>query len=75
MSANYKKFSECGVFNGCNRMLVKGDSRIMNPLMMGLEAKNPFKIPYNGMNVPPLVVDNTNVYNRLKSAYPQSYIN
>jgi len=75
MSGSYKKFSECGTFQGCNRLSLKGDSRIMNPLMMGLESPNPFKVKYNDMRVPPLVLTNDINYGKLNQAYPQKTIN
>jgi hypothetical protein len=51
-----------------------GDSRIMNPLMMGLEFRNKFRIPYNGMRVIPAVVTSDIDYSRVKNAYPQEKI-
>ena len=57
------------------KIIVKGDNRIMNPLMSGLEFSNPFKIPYNGMRKLPSVQTQELDYNRLKNAYPQERIN
>jgi len=68
---SYKKFSDCGKTYQCNLM---GDSRIMNPLMMGLEFRNKFRIPYNGMRVIPAVVTSDIDYSRVKNAYPQEKI-
>ena len=65
---SYKKFSECGKPLQYNLM---GESRIMNPLIVGLEFRNKFKIQNNEMRILPPVLTKNIDYSRLSSAYPQ----
>ena len=68
---SYKKFSECGKPIRCNLM---GDLIVMNPLMMGLEFKNKYRIPYNGMRILPPALTNNIDYSNITKAYPQEKI-
>jgi len=72
MSA-YKKFSEYGT-NGCGRASIKGESRIMNPIISGKVFTDPFKIPNNGMRVFPPVQTTALDYEKFSNAYPQSKV-
>lgn len=69
--SGYTKFENYGKFNRCT---LRGDNRVMNPLMLGLETVNPFRIPNNGMRVLPPVKTAELDYGRLANAYPQAKV-
>jgi len=72
--SGYTKFSEYGTFKGCGRASIKGDSRVMNPLMTGKVFTNPYKIPNNGMRVfAPSQTTSLN-HEQFSNAYPQAKI-
>lgn len=70
--SGYTKFEGYNQFSACGRGFLQGDTRIMNPLMSGNVIKNPFRLKYNDMRVPPLVPFQELNYNRMKTAYPQA---
>jgi hypothetical protein len=60
-------------FSACNNS-VRGESRIMLPVMLGLKSVNPYKVQYNDMRVLPPVQTSELNYDKFKNAYPQQKI-
>ena len=72
--SGYVKFENYNTSNGCRQFSVKGDSRIMLPMMLGLESTNPYRLPLNNMIVLPPVQTKELNYDRFSRAYPQQRI-
>lgn len=72
--SGYVKFENYNTYNACRPFSVKGESRVMNPMMLGLKSVNPYKIPYNDMRVLPPVKTTELNYDQFKNAYPQQRI-
>jgi hypothetical protein len=72
--SGYVKFENYNTSNGCRPFSVKGDSRVMNPMMLGMKSVDPYSIPNNGMRVLPPVKTSELNYDRLAYAYPQERI-
>jgi hypothetical protein len=72
--SGYVKFENYNTSNGCRPFSVKGDSRVMNPMMLGMKSVDPYSIPNNGMRVLPPVKTSALNYDKLGYAYPQERI-
>ena len=70
--SGYKKFSECGTFNGCGKFSVRGDQRVMTPLFSGKIFTDPYRIVNNDIRVFPPVQTRELEYERFSKAYPQA---